>query len=137
MGAALPQIVRYVGDAKFKPGVWVGVQLELPVGKNDGAVDGVRYFYCPSGHGVFVRPDAVEVSSRASSSVKRSNNAPLVIALGGIGPAFLASRQVVEATSSSGSHEFSDSMDLSYLQQPDWARSGSVRAVALARSGVV
>ena len=27
-------------------GVWVGVELELPCGRNDGSVDGVRYFHC-------------------------------------------------------------------------------------------
>ncbi len=51
-----------MGETRFKPGAaWVGVQLELPVGKNDGSVDGVRYFYCPQNYGVFVRTDVLEV----------------------------------------------------------------------------
>jgi hypothetical protein len=54
-----PQSVRFIGPTKFSSDVWVGVCLDLPVGKNDGSVDGVRYFYCPKASGVFVRPHTV------------------------------------------------------------------------------
>ncbi len=58
--------VKYVGEVKEIPGglgAWVGVQLDEPVGKNDGSIGGTRYWEGQSHlkHGVFVRPERVEV----------------------------------------------------------------------------
>ncbi|KAL1876914.1 hypothetical protein VTK73DRAFT_8991 [Phialemonium thermophilum] len=58
--------IKYVGEVKEIPGglgPWVGVQLDEPVGKNDGSIGGTRYWGQPSElrHGVFVRPERVEV----------------------------------------------------------------------------
>ncbi len=41
--------------------MWVGVALDEPSGKNDGSVQGVRYFDAAKGHGLFVRPTKVVV----------------------------------------------------------------------------
>lgn len=59
-------VIRYVGEVPEIPngaGKWVGVQLDEPVGKNDGSINGNRYWGEPSSmrHGVFVRPERVEV----------------------------------------------------------------------------
>ncbi|UNI20134.1 hypothetical protein JDV02_006252 [Purpureocillium takamizusanense] len=59
-------VVRYVGEVNEIPsgrGTWVGVQLDEPVGKNDGSIAGTRYWGEPVElkHGVFVRPERVEV----------------------------------------------------------------------------
>ncbi|KAM7395801.1 hypothetical protein PAMA_007203 [Pampus argenteus] len=51
--------VRYVGPTDFADGTWVGVELEVPAGKNDGSVGGKHYFHCNPGYGVLVRPDRV------------------------------------------------------------------------------
>lgn len=55
--------VRFVGEVAEIPGVgaWVGVELDEPTGKNDGSVNGSRYFSCKANCGVFVRPERVEV----------------------------------------------------------------------------
>ncbi|CAM9399547.1 unnamed protein product [Chrysoparadoxa australica] len=53
-------VVRFVGEAHFAAGMWVGVELEASRGKNDGSVGGVSYFSCRDNFGMFVRPDAVE-----------------------------------------------------------------------------
>lgn len=57
-------VVRFVGDTLFAPGVWVGVELDDGSGKNDGSVQGERYFDCDMGNGMFVRPTAVTVVSQ-------------------------------------------------------------------------
>ncbi|XP_038615401.1 CAP-Gly domain-containing linker protein 2 isoform X1 [Tachyglossus aculeatus] len=49
-------VVRYLGETQFAPGQWAGVVLDDAVGKNDGAVGGVRYFECPPLQGIFTRP---------------------------------------------------------------------------------
>mmetsp|Transcript_44031 Transcript_44031/g.94897 ORF Transcript_44031/g.94897 Transcript_44031/m.94897 type:complete len:1170 (-) Transcript_44031:231-3740(-) len=48
--------VRFLGETAFAQGIWVGVALHNNVGKNDGCVDGLRYFECDADHGLFVRP---------------------------------------------------------------------------------
>ncbi|XP_068837528.1 CAP-Gly domain-containing linker protein 4 [Capricornis sumatraensis] len=51
--------VRYVGPTDFAPGIWLGLELRSPKGKNDGAVGDKRYFTCKPSHGVLVRPSRV------------------------------------------------------------------------------
>ncbi|KAJ4462735.1 putative Tubulin-folding cofactor B [Paratrimastix pyriformis] len=54
-------VVKFVGTTRFKPGEWVGVCFDEPVGKHDGSVKGVRYFSCPPNCGSFFPPAQVEV----------------------------------------------------------------------------
>ncbi|XP_068070492.1 uncharacterized protein isoform X3 [Danio rerio] len=51
--------IRYIGTAEFAPGLWLGLELRSPKGKNDGSVGSRRYFSCRPGHGVLVRPSRV------------------------------------------------------------------------------
>jgi len=55
--------VRFVGPTKFGAGVgvWVGIEYDEPIGKNDGSVQGERYFSCKPSFGAFVRPSKVRV----------------------------------------------------------------------------
>ncbi|KAF7309538.1 CAP-Gly domain-containing protein [Mycena indigotica] len=55
--------VQFVGPTKFGTGggVWVGVEYDEPMGKNDGSVNGERYFTCRPNFGAFVRPNKIKV----------------------------------------------------------------------------
>uniref|UniRef100_A0A3Q3L9T8 Kinesin-like protein KIF13B n=1 Tax=Mastacembelus armatus TaxID=205130 RepID=A0A3Q3L9T8_9TELE len=69
--------VRYVGPTDFAEGTWVGVELEVPAGKNDGSVGGKHYFHCNPGYGVLVRPDRVTrggTKRRRQQQKRRSAN---------------------------------------------------------------
>ncbi|GAA5809429.1 hypothetical protein MFLAVUS_002837 [Mucor flavus] len=53
--------VLFVGHVDFADGIWIGVELDRRVGKNDGSVDGHRYFTSSPNRGVFVRPEDVSL----------------------------------------------------------------------------
>jgi dynactin complex subunit len=54
-------IVQFIGQTSFASGVWVGIKLEVPLGKNNGVVQGVKYFQCLPLHGLFVRPQQLMI----------------------------------------------------------------------------
>jgi tubulin-specific chaperone B len=55
--------IRFIGAIDDLPGggLWVGVEYDEPVGKNDGSIGGKRYFNTGKNRGGFVRPDKVVV----------------------------------------------------------------------------
>mmetsp|Transcript_52311 Transcript_52311/g.137322 ORF Transcript_52311/g.137322 Transcript_52311/m.137322 type:complete len:701 (+) Transcript_52311:60-2162(+) len=59
-------IIRFCGPTQFKDGIWVGVELESPSGKNDGSVNTVQYFDCLPKCGIFCRP-AMLVSDKSNN----------------------------------------------------------------------
>ncbi|KAK0163260.1 hypothetical protein PV327_006961 [Microctonus hyperodae] len=50
-------VIAYIGPTEFASGTWIGVELDAPTGKNDGAVNGHRYFTCRAKCGLFVKFD--------------------------------------------------------------------------------
>lgn len=55
-------ILRYKGETGFASGIWCGVELDDPIGKNDGAVEGIRYFECLPKYGLFAPASKVSKS---------------------------------------------------------------------------
>ena len=69
--------VRFVGTTQFATGDWVGVELEDASGKNDGAVQGQRYFNCAPAHGMFLRPAAATILRDVPTQpAKKTTNQP-------------------------------------------------------------
>lgn len=72
-----PGTVRFIGATSFSTGQWAGVELDSEKGKNDGSVQGVKYFACsnPGLYGLFVRPGIVKgIGPEVSLSFKIINN---------------------------------------------------------------
>ncbi|NXC42309.1 KI13B protein, partial [Penelope pileata] len=80
VGANKTGIVRYVGPTDFQEGTWVGVELDLPSGKNDGSIGGKQYFRCNPGYGLLVKPGRVKKATgparRRSMGVRLQGAAP-------------------------------------------------------------
>ncbi|KZC11597.1 PREDICTED: tubulin-folding cofactor B [Dufourea novaeangliae] len=53
--------IMYAGKTEFKEGWWIGVKYDEPRGKNDGTVNGKKYFECLPKYGGFVKPLHVKV----------------------------------------------------------------------------
>ncbi|KAK3944537.1 putative Dynactin, 150 kDa isoform [Diplogelasinospora grovesii] len=68
--------IRFVGQTHFSAGEWVGIELEDSSGKNDGSVQGQRYFDCAMGYGMFVRPTAITVLAQPAPPARPPSRPP-------------------------------------------------------------
>jgi len=68
-------ILRFTGFTKFANGEWAGVELDQPIGKNDGSISGYRYFDCKEHFGLFAPMNKVTASP--VNRLPGSNNSSL------------------------------------------------------------
>lgn len=73
--------VRFIGLTHFANGEWIGVELNDATGKNDGEVQGERYFECDPGFGMFIRPTAIgtvlqQPSRESKQTARPGSNVP-------------------------------------------------------------
>ncbi|XP_041827242.1 CAP-Gly domain-containing linker protein 4-like isoform X2 [Melanotaenia boesemani] len=76
-------VVKFCGKTSFAPGIWLGIELDKPSGKNDGSVGGVRYFSCPPKHGVFAPPSRVQRIHGSVDCLSELNSSRLSQPFGG------------------------------------------------------
>eukprot|EP00090_Calanus_glacialis_P040977 TRINITY_DN7180_c0_g1_i2.p1 TRINITY_DN7180_c0_g1~~TRINITY_DN7180_c0_g1_i2.p1 ORF type:complete len:672 (+),score=124.75 TRINITY_DN7180_c0_g1_i2:72-2087(+) len=74
--------LRFCGTTEFATGIWAGVELDTPEGKNDGTVKGMRYFRCDKNHGIFISANKISKAGKGykavSSEPKRVPIKPVV-----------------------------------------------------------
>lgn len=72
--------IRFIGTTSFQTGEWIGIELDVAAGKNDGSINSVRYFQCENNFGIFARPTMVSLlddnNSISPSTSSLSNSRP-------------------------------------------------------------
>ncbi|XP_066277799.1 dynactin subunit 1-like isoform X30 [Branchiostoma lanceolatum] len=75
-GKGLVGTVAYIGTTMFASGKWVGVVLDEKKGKNNGTVQGKKYFNCDDGYGIFVRQSQLNVLEDQSGGSASTPSTP-------------------------------------------------------------
>lgn len=70
--------LRYLGTTEFADGEWAGIELDEAVGKNDGSVNGKRYFSCSMKYGLFAPVAKVSRSRRPVAAKSQKPTVPSV-----------------------------------------------------------
>ena len=65
VGNVMAGTIRYVGPTHFAEGVWVGVEIDLPRGRNNGSIDGHEYFECKPNYGLFAPPQKITITEES------------------------------------------------------------------------
>ncbi|XP_053557738.1 CAP-Gly domain-containing linker protein 1 isoform X4 [Bombina bombina] len=99
-----PGYIQFLGETQFAPGQWAGIVLDETIGKNDGAVAGVRYFQCDASRGIFTRPSKLsrkpledETNGTETASTSRATSPTAVSSTNVVSPV-TASAPVPTAT---------------------------------------
>lgn len=63
-------VVKYVGYTEFAEGVWYGIELDESVGRNDGSVQGKKYFELEKQglYGIFAKIQSIKIANSENQS---------------------------------------------------------------------
>ncbi|CAH8585967.1 unnamed protein product [Heterobilharzia americana] len=97
--------VAFVGTTQFSAGKWVGVILDEPKGKNNGTVQGKRYFTCEENFGIFVRPSQLTLldSGQEASSIMELSTSSVLSESGAISESSTSKISLNETPNRTGS----------------------------------
>lgn len=65
--------IMFIGPTDFKEGIWYGVKLDKPNGKNNGSAKGRKYFRCKDKHGTFVQASQISLLGGGGGGGKRTS----------------------------------------------------------------
>jgi CAP-Gly domain-containing linker protein 1 len=97
-----PGELAFLGEAKFKEGLWAGVILDAAEGKNNGTVAGTTYFQTDENRGVFCRPNKLsrvyDASLSAAAGPEQTSTAPAAAAVTNDYGIKVGDRVIIEST---------------------------------------
>ena len=67
-----PGYIAFLGETQFATGEWAGVVLDEFIGKNDGSINGIKYFQCEPKRGMFCKISKLTRTPGALPSMPRS-----------------------------------------------------------------
>nr|CAI5831021.1 unnamed protein product [Callosobruchus analis] len=76
-GKGVQGVIAYVGKTNFATGIWIGIILDEPKGKNNGSVGGQEYFKCDENYGTFVKEQQVVPLDDSGKPIEKTIREPL------------------------------------------------------------
>ncbi|KRY14732.1 CAP-Gly domain-containing linker protein 1 [Trichinella patagoniensis] len=71
-------VLRFLGPTDFAEGIWAGIELDQPYGKNDGSVHRKRYFTCKPLYGLFAPAHKVVSETFPNFDTETGKKTPIV-----------------------------------------------------------
>lgn len=82
MRNGLSGVIKYIGEVEGQNEEWVGLELDKPEGKNNGSINGKKYFECKDKYGIFLKYNKLmerikELDAKKSDTKALNSNSSL------------------------------------------------------------